>query len=233
MTEYKETFLEKALKLAPFEGWNEAMYLHAAREAGLTQPQAQLLFPHGVSDMLDSWAQDADARMIKEYSSWPEFPKETIGPSMMQDGFPYNFAAQNWGDDVPHKPVKIHHRIMALLKLRLEMNLKHREAVRRAQAYYLLHPAVGFTVLSRTADEIWHLAGDTSTDLNWYSKRFLLANVYASTQLHWLDDQSEGRKNTWAFMERRIQDVLKIGKVRRKIEDGIKKIFAPLYSASQ
>ena len=51
--------------------------------------------------------------------------------------------------------------------------------------------------------------GDKSEDYNWYSKRAILSAVYASTVLYWLGDNSEGSEETWHFLDRRIEDVMK------------------------
>ena len=64
----------------------------------------------------------------------------------------------------------------------------------------------------RSADLMWRLAGDTSTDFNHYTKRMTLGAVYASTLLVWLDDQSEGWADTAAFLDRRIDDVMQFEK---------------------
>src|SRR3546814_12431444 len=53
-------------------------------------------------------------------------------------------------------------------------------------------------------------AGDRATDYNLYTKRALLAGGYSSTLLYWLNDRSEGFAATWAFLDRRIGEVLKV-----------------------
>lgn len=35
--------------------------------------------------------------------------------------------------------------------------------------------------LALMVDDIWYMAGDKSTDINWYTKRALLASLYTST----------------------------------------------------
>lgn len=87
-------------------------------------------------------------------------------------------------------------------------------------AYYALplNAPSGMQVLYKTLDEIWYLAGDTSTDFNFYTKRALLAPVFTSTVLFWLDDKSEDQKDTLAFLERRLKDVLKIQTFRKSVE---------------
>ena len=60
-------------------------------------------------------------------------------------------------------------------------------------------------------DSIWYAAGDRSTDYNYYTKRLLLAGVYSSTLVFWLNDRSEGGAASWAFLDRRIDEVMKVG----------------------
>ncbi|KAJ3334519.1 Ubiquinone biosynthesis protein coq9, mitochondrial, partial [Kappamyces sp. JEL0680] len=68
------------------------------------------------------------------------------------------------------------------------------------------------TKLGQLVDDIWHLAGDRSVDLNWYSKRALLASVYTSTELFMTTDTSPDYANTMKFLDRRIADIGVIGK---------------------
>jgi ubiquinone biosynthesis protein COQ9 len=55
------------------------------------------------------------------------------------------------------------------------------------------------------------MAGDRATDYNYYTKRLLLAGVLSSTTLFWLNDRSKDHAATWAFLDRRIDEVLKVG----------------------
>src|SRR3546814_17829733 len=72
----------------------------------------------------------------------------------------------------------------------------HREALRRAQSLLALPQNLGKAAKYgwRTADRIWRLAGDHATDFNHYSKRIILAGVYAATLLVFLDDESAGER---------------------------------------
>ena len=69
-----------------------------------------------------------------------------------------------------------------------------------------------------TSDLIWQLIGDNSEDYNWYSKRTILSAVYASTVLYWLGDNSEGSEETWHFLDRRIEDVMKFESVKAQLK---------------
>jgi len=65
--------------------------------------------------------------------------------------------------------------------------------------------------LGRLVDEMWYLAGDVSVDTSWYTKRGLLAGVYASTEVFMSQDHSENYKETEKFLDRRLEDVMKAG----------------------
>ena len=77
-----------------------------------------------------------------------------------------------------------------------------------------LNAPLGLKLLYRTVDAIWYAAGDTSADFNFYTKRATLAGVFSSTLLYWLNDRSEGNEATWAFLDRRIDDVMRFEKFK-------------------
>ena len=56
--------------------------------------------------------------------------------------------------------------------------------------------------------------GDTSEDINWYSKRASLSAVYGATVLYWLGDDSTGHEATWDFLDRRIENVMQFEKAK-------------------
>ena len=72
-------------------------------------------------------------------------------------------------------------------------------------------------MLWHTVDLVWNMAGDMSTDHNIYTKRGLLSGVYTATLIHWLADKTEDHESTWAFLERRIENVLLFGKFTSRL----------------
>ncbi len=112
--------------------------------------------------------------------------------------------------------LKIREKIRALVWRRLEIMGPAREAVRRALAILAMpqNLPLALRISWRNADLMWRLAGDTSSDFNHYTKRMTLGAVYGSTLLVWLDDQSEGWSETAAFLDRRIDDVMKFEKLK-------------------
>lgn len=74
--------------------------------------------------------------------------------------------------------------------------------------------ALGARLMWETADTIWTALGDTSDDVNWWTKRATLASVWGAVVLYWLGDHSDGRADTRAFIDRRIADVMQVEKLK-------------------
>lgn len=169
---------------AVFDGWTRSAVDAAADQLEIDRAQARLAMPSGQADMVDTYIQGVD-RLLEEQ----------LTPEKL-------------------KALKIRERIRTLVWTRLEIMGPAREAVRRATAILAMPPnlPLGARIGWRSADLMWRLAGDTSTDFNHYTKRLTLGAVYASTLLAWLDDDSEGRAETAAFLDRRIDNVMQFEK---------------------
>ena len=165
---------------APFDGWTRSAIDSAVRSGAVTRDEVSLAFPGGVIDMIAWHSLRADRLLVEEM--------ERRGVSSL----------------------KVRERIALGVRVRLEQNAQHREAIRRALALLALpfNGLLASKLLYRTVDAIWYAAGDTATDFNFYTKRALLAGVYSSTLLFWLNDRSENFAATWAFLDRRIEDVM-------------------------
>lgn len=166
---------------AVFDGWTEVAVAAAAATLGVPADRARLVFA-GPVDMIDAWYASINAAMVGA------FPQERIAGMKMRD------------------------RITALIQFRLDHTLPTREAARRAMTILSMpqNLAAGSRLAWGAADAMWRLAGDEATDLNHYTKRATLAGVYLSTLLVWINDKSEGRSDTAAFLDRRIADVMRI-----------------------
>ena len=82
-----------------------------------------------------------------------------------------------------------------------------------------MHAADGAKAIWGTADRIWTALGDTSQDLNWYTKRATLSGVYGATVLYWLGDASPGNQATWEFLDRRIDGVMQFEKLKASFRE--------------
>jgi len=169
-----------------FDGWTEKALANAAEDVGVSREMAELAFPRGSIEALELHLEDADRVLAAALA-------ERDLASM-----------------------KIRDRITVAVRTRLELNMSEREVIKRGLATLALpqHMALASKALWRTCDVMWRAAGDTSTDHNWYTKRATLAAVYSSVLLYWLNDDSEDCADTWAFLDRRIENVMAIEKAK-------------------
>ena len=75
--------------------------------------------------------------------------------------------------------------------------------------------------LSALSDEIWFLAGDTSVDSSWYTKRASLAAIYGATEVFMTRDSSEGFRETKEFLDRRFEDSRVLGEAARDVRQWV------------
>jgi ubiquinone biosynthesis protein COQ9 len=171
---------------AVFDGWTRQAVDSAAGQLGVDPVQARLAMPKAQTGMIDVYIQEVDRGLEAWFT-----PKRLAG-------------------------MKIREKIRSLIWRRLEIMGPAREAVRRALAILSMpqNLPLGLRISWRSADLMWRIAGDTSTDFNHYTKRVTLGAVYGSTLLVWLDDQSEGWSDTAAFLDRRIDDVMRFEKFK-------------------
>ena len=193
------TLDELRLALAPlippnamFDGWGDQALAMAAAELGVPAPRARLCFAGGAPDMIDAWFDAVDR------ATAAAFPLERI------------------------EAMKIRDRIRKLILFRLELIDPNKEALRRALAILALpqNLALAARLAWRAADRIWRIAGDKATDFNHYTKRATLMGVYGSTSLVYLDDASDGMTATRAFLDRRIDDVMRFEKAKAQWRGG-------------
>jgi ubiquinone biosynthesis protein COQ9 len=118
------------------------------------------------------------------------------------------------------EPVSLSRRVALALRLRFEVLLPWREAVRRALSVLAMpqNAPFGMRLLYDTVDSIWWGVGDSSTDFSFYTKRASLAAIQTAATFYWLDDRSPGCTETWAFIERRLADLHRLTGLRERLE---------------
>ena len=190
------TLDELRLALAPaiadaavFDGWSDAALVSAAQMDGVDPDVARLAYPGGAMDMIAAWIASVDLAMAAA------LPAESLAA------------------------MKIRERIRALVWARLGAIAGREEALRRAMAIMAMPQNVvrSGKLGWASADAMWRLAGDTATDYNHFTKRALLASIYAATLAVFVDDESEGKADTAAFLDRRIENVMQFEKVKAQL----------------
>ncbi len=185
---------------AGFDGWSEAAVYAAADEMDVDRDVALLAFKGKAIAMIDAWVEAVDLELASRLTV------EKLNA------------------------MKIRDRITALLATRLEIMAPDRESLRRALAIMAMPTNLARAAKMgwRSADRMWRLAGDSATDLNHYTKRMTLSAVYGSTLTVFVNDDSENFADTRAFLDRRIDNVMQIEKVKYQAKQ--RKEFAPSLS---
>ncbi len=181
----------------PFDGWTKRALRAGVRDADLPDDEADLLFPLGTVDMIETYCDLADRRMEAAAASLPETRVSArvraVIALRLEQNRPYKEAVRR-----------------ALAVLALPQNA-------RAAA----------TCTARTVDAIWHAAGDRTADFSWYTKRAILSAIYSATVLYWLRDTSEDDAATLAFLDRRLAVIGRIGRLRGRASGLLNRIPRP------
>jgi ubiquinone biosynthesis protein COQ9 len=186
----KEQLFRDFLELVPLHGWNQNV-IHILSLSYHQQPGLiELYYPNGLLDF--------------------EFQL-------------HNQIDQQWTADcqtlaVANLPIR--ERIFSLIMKRFDYYEPLKDVLQPLHIYYAKphHLMQSTKRLWNLADQIWYLAQDQSTDWNYYSKRLLLSGIISSSMLFWLyhDQPNTTRHDTEAFVRRRIEEVLTLGRTLKR-----------------
>ena len=193
----RDAAIDAMLPNVPFDGWTKRALRAGLASAGMPADEADLLFPLGVVDMIETHSDLADRRMEEAAAALTETKVSVRVRAVIALRL-----AQSRGDKEAIR--------RALSVLSLPGN--GRAAAR---------------IVARTVDAIWHAAGDRSADFSWYTKRAILTAVYSATLLYWLRDMSDDDAATLGFLDRRLAGVGRIGKLRGRVEGALGRLPRP------
>lgn len=184
---------------AVWDGWSEAAVRSAAADKGIDPDAAAFAFADGPMAMIAAWIGSIDAAMADA------LPPEKLAT------------------------LKIRERIRTLVQFRLDAVAPHKEALRRALAIMAMPQNAPRTLKLgwHSADAMWRLAGDTATDYNHYTKRLTLGSIYAATLAVFANDSSEGHAETRAFLDRRIEGIMRFEKAKGRLLRPREEMFSP------
>lgn len=189
-TTLKNNLLLPFLQHAAFDGWNMKALEAACWDIGEPPAIASLAFSGGMKELWEYYIAAITQQM-----------EEVLASQDMET-------------------MKIRERITLMVRTHLSLQAEHKEALRHASSLFIspVKPVTSSCTLWGVVDRMWMLAGDTSTDYNHYTKRTLLMGVYVSTFFAWLSDHSEDGSESWAFLDRRIENVMQFGKMTGKVK---------------
>lgn len=184
-----EKLLDAVLPHVPFDGWSAQSIDAAVDDLGMAPADVQVLCPRGALDLAVAYHKRGDGAMTRAMSG-------------------ADLAGMRYSEKVAHA---------------IWLRLAHadREVVRKGASLFALpqNAGDGAALIWGTADAIWRTLGDTSDDVNWYTKRATLSAVYGSAVLFWLGDDSVDGQATRDFIARRIDNVMAFEKVKAQARE--------------
>jgi len=161
-------------------GWNDSLFEKISIHKKINYNELITLFPDGYKDML---------KLSLDY----------INDQLENQISQYDFKRQ-----------PVHKRIRKIIISKINLMNKKKKFYRRT--YYFLLIPINYKLLTtnlyKSVDLIWYIAGDNSTDFNFYSKRVILSGVYSSVILHFLNND-----NMFETEKKLDDNLLKVSKI--------------------
>lgn len=194
----RNEILNEAKSYVIKHGWNENLINKVAKNSKYGSAVIVTLFPEG-------------------YISFVQLYLDEINTKMTIESEKLNLIR-----------LKVHERIRELCILRFKIMYKEKKLVSKTFFHLLLPHNYKFCLknLYKTVDQIWYLAGDNSTDFNFYSKRVILASIYSNTLIHFINNNDFSE--TKNLLNKQLKKVAKIPKIKDRFKNVIK-LFPHLF----
>jgi len=170
-------------------GWNENLFDIVANNSKFTKEEILALFPNGYLSLLNFYLFELN-RLMTENSKKLDLIR-----------------------------MKTHLRIREIILLRLR-DLQCDKPLFKRTFFTLMLPQnhrLFLKSLYITIDQMWFIAGDSSTDFNFYSKRAILAGIYSSVILYWINNKNFDE--TSEFLDKQLKKVSKIPRLKNHINN--------------
>ena len=127
-------------------------------------------------------------------------------------------------------PTNTHKKIREIILLRLQIYKKQKKLIKKTYFTLILpqYSKISSSLLFKTVDQMWFIAGDQSTDFNYYSKRAILATIYSATVLFFLRNNFDLVKTT-DFLDNQLFKVSKIPNFKKKVNN-ISNVFIKTFN---
>ena len=187
----RNKFLQYAKPYIVRGGWSDEVLNKVVKSTNFNIDEVNILFPNGYKDLIEIYLEEINKKMTIQSNK----------TEMIR--------------------LRTHERIKKLLIIRLNIFHKEKQLISKT-FYHLLLPfnySLSFKNLYKTVDQIWYLAGDNSTDFNFYSKRGILASIYTNVMFHFLNNKN--LDDTIIFLDKQIKQVSKITKIKNKFNSAV------------
>ncbi len=144
---------------------------------------------------------------------FPEGNKYLLEYSLEQ----LNIELQEYCKSIDLIRLPLHKRIRKILLSKIEIMNKEKNFYKKIFLNSLLpNKSVSLTKqLYKSIDQIWYLAGDTSVDFNFYTKRLILAGIYSRVVLFFFNNNNQSELEN--LLDLNLKRVAKIPELKSKI----------------
>uniref|UniRef100_A0A452EXN9 Ubiquinone biosynthesis protein n=1 Tax=Capra hircus TaxID=9925 RepID=A0A452EXN9_CAPHI len=188
--------LTAALEFVPAHGWTAEAIAEGAQSLGLSSAAASM-FGNDGSELILHFVTQCNARLTRVLEEEQKLVQLGQAEKKKTDKFLRDAVETRLRMLIPY----IQHWPRALSILMLPHNIP---------------PSLN--LLTSMVDDMWHYAGDQSTDFNWYTRRAVLAGIYNTTELVMMQDSSPDFEDTWRFLENRISDAMNMGHTAKQVK---------------
>uniref|UniRef100_A0A8C6RUT3 Ubiquinone biosynthesis protein n=1 Tax=Nannospalax galili TaxID=1026970 RepID=A0A8C6RUT3_NANGA len=188
--------LTAALEFVPAQGWTTEAIAEGAQSLGLSSAAANMFGSDG-SELILHFVTQCNARLTCVLEEEQKLVQLGQAEKRKTDQF-----------------------LRDAVETRLRMLIPYIEHWPRALSILLLPHNIppSLNLLTSMVDDMWHYAGDQSTDFNWYTRRAVLAGIYNTTELVMMQDSSPDFEDTWRFLENRINDAMNMGHTAKQVK---------------
>ncbi len=181
----KEDILKKAKSIVSIEGWSSEILLKLQKQ-NIKKNDLFFFFPDGYKDLLEYALQNINEKL--------EFKLKKINLI----NFPLN------------------KRIKKILLLRFDILNEDKEFYKKTFNHLLLptNNKISKKSLYNSVNTMWYLAGDNSTDFNFYTKRLILSGIYTNALFVFF---SKEMKYVEENIDENLKRISKIPKIKERI----------------
>lgn len=203
--ENKQKILQHFLNACVFAGWNQKALEEAFEKSQIDIKFLPFIFENGALDVADFFIREIDNQMVEDTK------------------------------DLDFTKMKIRDKIKTLVATRIKINAKYKPQVKQLVSFYLRPKNARHALKNayKTADLMWKIAGDTSTDYNYYTKRITLAKIYIRVLYSFANDHSDNNQKTLDVLDREIEKVIQFATFKFKVKNRLNQTNEMLKKASQ
>ncbi|XP_059239789.1 ubiquinone biosynthesis protein COQ9, mitochondrial [Mustela nigripes] len=188
--------LTAALDFVPAHGWTAEAIAEGAQSLGLSSAAASM-FGNDGSELILHFVTQCNAKLARVLEEEQKLVQLGQAEKRKTDQF-----------------------LRDAVETRLRMLIPYIEHWPRALSILMLPHNIpsSLSLLTSMVDDMWHYAGDQSTDFNWYTRRAVLAGIYNTTELVMMQDSSPDFEDTWRFLDNRINDAMNMGHTAKQVK---------------